>query len=235
MRLVNDVGVRSGKFLRISTYSYSIGYLLLAGACLIRWGAPDPWSRFDLFSGGYLLLRFLGSVHSVAAGRRVFRSQQVMQEWWATNSDPGGIGRVIVLMTLDLTVLLDYAHGRPWSLLERPPLQAFGLALYALATLWQMWADDHLARFFAHGPQGAAVMRDGPYRFVRHPRYSATLAGKLAFALIFANPLGWIMASAWAALLLRKVEVEETHLKKLFGQGYETYQQRTAKLLPGVY
>jgi len=43
------------------------------------------------------------------------------------------------------------------------------------------------------------------------------------------------MVLAWGALLLRKVEVEEAHLKKLFGQPYKAYQQATAKLLPGVY
>jgi protein-S-isoprenylcysteine O-methyltransferase Ste14 len=61
------------------------------------------------------------------------------------------------------------------------------------------------------------------------------LAGKVAFALIFANGLGWLMVLAWGVLLLRKVEVEEAHLNRLFGRGYEVYQQTTAKLLPGIY
>jgi len=235
MSVDNLVRTRSSKFLRLTTCSYALGYLLLAGACLIRWGTPDPWSRFDLFSGGYLLLRSLASVYSMAAGRRVFQSRQVMQEWWATNSDPGGIQRVVILMAMDLAVFLDYAHWQRWMVLEWPAVQACGLALYAGATASQMWADSYLARFFAQGPRGAAPMRLGPYRFVRHPRYAAALAGKLAFALVFANVLGWLMVAAWAAVLLRKVEVEEAHLRKLFGPKYETYQQTTAKLLPGIY
>jgi protein-S-isoprenylcysteine O-methyltransferase Ste14 len=235
MNIANVVGTRFAKFLHLTTCIYSLGYLLLAGACLIRWGALDPWSRFDVFAGGYLLLRTLGSVHSVAAGRRVFRSPQVMQEWWATNSDPGGIRRVMILMALDLTVFLDYAHWHLWALLERPTLQACGLTLYAGAMAWQMWADSYLAKFFAGGPHEGTPMREGPYRFVRHPRYAAALAGKVAFALVFANVLGWLMVLAWGTLLLRKVEVEEAHLRELFGRGYEAYQQTTAKLLPGIY
>lgn len=43
------------------------------------------------------------------------------------------------------------------------------------------------------------------------------------------------MVLAWETLLLRKVEVEEAHLRELFGRGYEAYQQTTAKLLPGIY
>jgi len=235
MSIANFGRSRFAKFLPLTTYVYSLGYILLAGACLIRWGSPDPWLRFDLFSGGYLLLRTLGSVHSIFAGRSVFRSPQVMQEWWATNSDPGGIQRVMILMALDLTVFLDYAHWRAWTLLELPTLQSCGLVLYAGAIAWQVWADNYLARFFAQGAPQRTPMREGPYRFVRHPRYAAALCGKVAFALVFANGLGWLMAISWAALLLRKVEVEEAHLRKLFGRGYEAYQRTTAKVLPGVY
>jgi protein-S-isoprenylcysteine O-methyltransferase Ste14 len=226
---------RSSNILRLATCSYSLGYLLLAGMCLVRWGAADPWSRFDLFSGGYLLLRILGSVHSIAAGMKVFRSREVMQEWWATNSDPGGIERVVVLMALDLAVFFDYAHGRLWAGLEQPGLQASGLMLYVGSVAGQVWTDSYLARFFGTGPQDAAPMRVGPYRFVRHPRYAAALAGKVAFALIFANPLGWLMALAWGVLLVRKVEVEEAHLSRVFGSGYVAYQKATARLLPGIY
>ena len=57
MSIDNVVGTRSPNFHPLCTCSYSLGYLLLAGVCLIRWGTPDPWSRLDLFSCGYLLLR----------------------------------------------------------------------------------------------------------------------------------------------------------------------------------
>jgi len=235
MSLANATGSKSSNVLRLTTCGYSLGYLLLAGVCLMRWGGPDHRSGFDLFSGGYLLVRALGSIHSLAAAQGVFRSRQVMQEWWATNSDPGGIRRVVVLMALDLMVFLNYAHWHLWVVLDRPFLQACGLTLYATAIAWQMWTDSHLARFFADGPQEWAPMSSGPYRLVRHPRYSAALVSKVAFALIFANGLGWLMALAWGVLLLRKVEVEEAHLNRLFGRGYEVYQRTTAKLLPGIY
>lgn len=207
----------------------------MAAACMIRWGQPNPWSRLDLPVCGYLLIRIFASIHSLASGRKVFRDRQTMQEWWATNSDPGGIRRVVILMVLDLGVFLYYGHGRPIPLLERPALQVCGLLIYIGAVAAQMWADNHLARFFAAGPQSDIVMTDGLYRYVRHPRYSAALAGKLGFALIFANWLGWIMVFLWAALLIHKVEVEEAHLSKLLGRNYATYQQTTRKFLPGVY
>ncbi len=235
MNNINAPTSRSLYYLRPIIYTYGLGYLLVATACLVRWGTRDPWSRLDLPVCSYLLVRIFASIHSLVAGRGVYRDRQTMQEWWATNSDPGGIRRVIILMGLDLSVFLYYGHGRPVPLLERPALQMCGLLIYVGAVAAQIWVDDHLARFFAAGPQSGSMMNEGLYRYIRHPRYSAALAGKVAFALIFANWLGWIMMLLWAALLIRKVEVEEAHLMKLIGRNYKIYQQTTRKFLPGIY
>ena len=78
-------------------------------------------------------------------------------------------------------------------------------------------------------------MDQGPFRYVRHPRYAAAMLAKGAFALVFASALGWMLALTWAVLLLKKVSVEEEHLRNMFGNEYEAYAQRTARLLPGIY
>lgn len=212
----------------------SLLYLAMALACLIRWGASDPWSRVDVFSGGYLLLRLVGSVHSIFFNRRVFSSEETRREWWATASDPGWIKWVVLLMAADLIVFLDYGHWRLTPALERPWLQGLGLGLYVLAAVWQMWTDAYLASYFAREPASAPIEK-GPFRHVRHPRYAGAIAGKLAFALVFASGFGWLLALAWALLLTRKVEIEEAHLRKRFGAEYEAYTQKTSRLLPGIY
>ncbi len=33
---------------------FFLAYLGVAVACLRQWGQPDPWTRIDWFSGGYL-------------------------------------------------------------------------------------------------------------------------------------------------------------------------------------
>jgi protein-S-isoprenylcysteine O-methyltransferase Ste14 len=37
-------------------------------------------------------------------------------------------------------------------------------------------------------------MDHGPYRYVRHPRYSAAIVAKVAFALALASILGWVLS-----------------------------------------
>ena len=217
------------------TLACSLGYLGVALGCLIQWHGPNPWQRVDWFAGGYFGLRLVGSLHSIGSSLGVFRSRPLRQEWWALNSDPAGPRWVMLLMALDLVVFLDYGHWRlaPW--LAHPALQAIGLALYFAVTLWQIWTDAYLARYFNRGETALVPMNFGPYRHVRHPRYAAAIAGKVAMALTFASIYGWIMVIAWGLLLLNKIAVEEKHLRQLFGLRYESYARTTAKVVPGIY
>jgi protein-S-isoprenylcysteine O-methyltransferase Ste14 len=61
------------------------------------------------------------------------------------------------------------------------------------------------------------------------------MVSKIAFALVFASVLGWVLAAAWILILFRQVLMEETHLRDLFGAEYDAYARHTARLLPGVY
>lgn len=219
----------------LKTVAGSWGYLALALACLIQWNKSDPWIRVDWFTGLYFACRFVGSLHSIASSLGAFRSKPMRNEWWALDSDPEGPKWVMVLMALDLLVFLDYGHWRftPWLL--QLPLQITGLSLYVAVTFWQIWTDACLARFFNQSAAPLAPMNRGPYRYVRHPRYGAAILGKIAMALIFGSAVGWLLAIAWGLLLLNKIEVEEKHLRKVFGTPYESYAQNTAKVIPGIY
>ncbi len=213
----------------------SLAYLALAVGCLVQWSSPHPWARIDWFAGTYFALRLAGSLHSILSSLGVFRSGTLRQEWWALNSDPAGPRWVMVLMALDLVVFLDYGHWQltPW--LARPALQIAGTGMYAVVTFWQIWTDSYLARYFNKNQQPLVPMNKGPYRFVRHPRYGAAIAGKVAMALTFASLPAWFLVVGWGLLLLNKIAVEEKHLRKLFGVPYESYARTTAKVIPGIY
>ena len=217
------------------TVAASFGYLVVAMACLIQWDSRHPFARVDWFSGGYFVLRLAGSLHSILSSLGAFKSEPVREEWWALDSDPQGPRWVMVLMALDLAVFLDYGHWRIIPTLVHPIAQALGLTMYGAVTAWQIWTDEYLARYFNRTHKFPAPMRIGPYRFVRHPRYGAAIIGKIAMALTFGSIFGWLLVIPWAALLLNKIEVEEKHLRKFFGEPYELYSQQTAKVLPGIY
>ncbi|MBO0912387.1 MAG: isoprenylcysteine carboxylmethyltransferase family protein [Acidobacteria bacterium] len=119
--------------------------------------------------------------------------------------------------------------------LEKPSLQASGLLLYLTAALWMGWTKQYLGTAFADGRVEPTLMQSGPFRYVRHPYYGGALVEKIGAALVFASALGWLLAVPWALLLIRQVRLEEVHLRGLFGHEYESYSQKTSRLVPGIY
>jgi protein-S-isoprenylcysteine O-methyltransferase Ste14 len=75
----------------------------------------------------------------------------------------------------------------------------------------------------------------GPYRWVRHPLYTTGLALFLALGLMAGSWLV-LLATGIAFALLRGLVIprEEQVLLAKFGQRYQTYMQRTGRLLPRV-
>lgn len=80
----------------------------------------------------------------------------------------------------------------------------------------------------------AQLVTDGPYRFVRHPLYSATALAVIADSMVVAN---WFLAVTGllvVGLLALRTYREEANLLKHFGEDYEKYAARTPRYVPAV-
>ena len=210
--------------------------LALGLLCLRQWNSPNPWARLDLYSGGFFVVAVIATVaEALTFLRRGLRSVETAREAFGLSYDPGLLRWSALLSIGELAVILDYAHWHLVPALERPLFQGLGLTLLIASALWLAWTDTWLARHFSSEQAAGQLMTQGPYRFVRHPRYVAFLFAKLAFPLLFASIIGWALAPTWVALLGRRIRREEAHLRKLFGADYDAYARRTARLLPGLF
>lgn len=82
-------------------------------------------------------------------------------------------------------------------------------------------------------PTTRLVLR-GPYRYIRHPMYAALL---LFTAALLLNAFSLWRLLLWCTLLIvliRKLSYEEQQLLARFPD-YDSYRQRSARLLPFVY
>lgn len=210
-------------------------YLVAAVACLWQWGSTKPWSRVDVFSGGFLLISLMWGCATMRFHRAIFRSREVMQEAAGVTYDPWMLRWITIFAVTELSVFLDYGHWHLVPQLENPILQSIGLVLYFFGALWLIWTDNYLSKVFAGDLSERRVMTHGPYRYVRHPRYAALIASRVAFALALASILAWFFFLGWLWVNLRRIGLEEVHLRKLFGAEYDAYASRTARLLPRIY
>ena len=76
------------------------------------------------------------------------------------------------------------------------------------------------------------LIRSGPYRFVRHPIYTAWL-GMFAGTAIVSGQMHALLGFAMAAFAYwRKIRLEEANLRNAFGPEYDAYRRETWALVP---
>lgn len=125
---------------------------------------------------------------------------------------------------------------------QLPPaswLWAASVILLATGLLIRWTAVITLGRSFSanvaiHGSQ--TVHQTGLFHFVRHPSYLGLL---LIFLAIGVHSRNWIslllIVVPTTAALLYRIHVEEHALREAFGAEYESYSQKTSRLIPGIY
>ena len=217
------------------TTLFFVIYYFVALGLLRQWHSPHPWSRLDAFSGGYLLIGLIWGAAATRFHRAIFRSKEVLEEASGKKYDAKMLWMITALSLGELAVFLDYARWRLVPALVQPALQWLGLALALAGALWLLWVDTYLSRHFAGDLAARQIMSDGPYRFVRHPRYVALLVSRVSFSLALASILGWLFALGWLIAILRRIRLEEAHLRGIFGADYDAYASRTARLIPGLF
>ena len=81
---------------------------------------------------------------------------------------------------------------------------------------------------------GGRLIQHGPYRWIRHPMYTALLLAGVAAARFASDLESWLVLAALVAVLVTKARVEERAMTERY-PSYRDYQQRTWRFVPGLY
>jgi protein-S-isoprenylcysteine O-methyltransferase Ste14 len=114
-----------------------------------------------------------------------------------------------------------------------------GLMFYVIGFLLMAWALVTLGRFCQLGGSAPRfedkMVVGGPYRLGRHPMYTAALSISLGLSFLVQSWAFLGVFGIYLCLILLLIPMEEHGLRKAYGERYETYQQKTSKLIPFVY
>jgi protein-S-isoprenylcysteine O-methyltransferase Ste14 len=116
------------------------------------------------------------------------------------------------------------------------PLTAVGGALCALRLALKVWAVRTLGRAwsaFIEVRDRQPLVREGPYRFVRHPVYLSALFEVLCIPMIAHAPVSaaYALLVHWTLIFLR-TRAEEATLRAQFGEEYAAYAREVPALIP---
>jgi protein-S-isoprenylcysteine O-methyltransferase Ste14 len=131
-----------------------------------------------------------------------------------------------------------YTERKGWWLLDGDAVRWFGVSLYLAGGALRIWPVFVLGRRFsglvAIQP-GHELVTDGVYRIIRHPSYLGACILMFGWALAFRAGVGLVLAALIIPPLLARIRSEEALLRAQFGEQYEAYCRRTARLVPGLY
>ena len=192
------------------------------------WHLPFVWAVLGVMAAFYFALA-------------VFTDPEMVRERAAPG--PGNRDRLTrplgSAMLLGHWVLVGLDVGRfHWSPVPQS-VQVAGLVGYAAALVVNLWAM-RANRFYSsvvrvQTDRGHQVVDGGPYRFVRHPGYTATLFAMLSGGVALGSWLAMLPVLGFAALFVRRTLLEDRLLHAEL-PGYAEYAGRVrSRLIPGVF
>ena len=106
----------------------------------------------------------------------------------------------------------------------------FGLALaiWARKTLGRNWSANVQIK------QQHELVTNAPYRYIRHPIYTAIILLFAGNAIVVGDVRGIIAIAIVTLSFWLKYRQEERFMHAEFGERYDEYKRKTAPLFPGI-
>lgn len=147
-------------------------------------------------------------------------------------TNPKAVGSSLVAMQFGiLLVLLWLTAAQLRAALPDPLSWGLWLAGGALGC-WSLVANRPGNFNIRPTPKaGGALVEQGPYRWIRHPMYSALLLLGAGCAWFLASALAWLLWALLAGVLARKSSLEELLMLAVHPE-YAQYRVRTRRFLP---
>ena len=118
-------------------------------------------------------------------------------------------------------------------------IRYIGLILFLIGYIFMIWGPLHLGKqfsFLISTQKEHKLITDGPFKIIRHPRYSGIIFWIFGFALVFPCILSLILASIMSSCILYRIPKEEKTLHEVFKEDWENFCKRTPKkLIPFIY
>lgn len=126
----------------------------------------------------------------------------------------------------------------PYAALERPPVRAAGIVLWATGVAGTLWAQFAMGDSWRIGVDEGArttLVGRGPFQLVRNPIFTAMTIATVGLALLVPNAVAALAVAALVVALEIHVRlVEEPYLTRTHGDAYRDYAARVGRFVPGV-
>jgi len=184
-----------------------------------------------ILTGGYFIWLVPEMIYTVS--RRIKMSSRAND----------GYSSLVIRLSLVTAVFLAnwLVRVQTWASISWHPVLIFGLGIMLMVSgvAFRWYSIRVLGKYFSVNlvvQPGQTVMREGPYRWIRHPSYTGSLITMLGLGLAFTN---WLCLVSVPLIVLigysYRANVEEQMLITALGTPYREYMKDTKRFIPFVY
>jgi protein-S-isoprenylcysteine O-methyltransferase Ste14 len=159
----------------------------------------------------------------------------------SADSKDGGSIRILLggmWIALMLGFLLSFAKAGSFPRGAQVPVFVIGVALIILGSLLRRWCFRTLGQYFTGDVKASVdqpVIRTGPYRFVRHPSYTAGIMMFTGIGLALGSWFSFLLITiASIATYWYRVTIEERALLGTIGEQYASFIKERKRFIPYV-
>ncbi len=153
------------------------------------------------------------------------------------------MGGALIVIFWSIGVLLSPAYAYHWPASPDFPgsavVQFLGFVAAIAGGLLFFAAVRTLGRHMTPAIQvqeGHRLVQEGPYRYIRHPAYTAIVTGAAGLSALYLSPLLVLITVLLAGTAAYRAHLEEDLLgsPEAFGETYRAYVARTGRFLPRI-
>jgi protein-S-isoprenylcysteine O-methyltransferase Ste14 len=155
------------------------------------------------------------------------------------NADKNSLGLIWLIIILSIAAAVFVSSNYYLPVYPSPWVQYAGLFIILTGIVLRLVAIKMLGKFFTvdvtirHGHQ---LIKNGLYKYFRHPSYTASLLAFIGFGISLNNWPGLlIVTSAIFVAFTIRIKIEEKALLAQFGDEYTNYKKEAYGLIPFIH
>ena len=158
----------------------------------------------------------------------------------ANSKDSGSLKVIVAGMWVALLIAYPLAFVKAWSFPHRwqLPLFVVGVLLIVLGSVLRRYCWRTLGEYFTGDVKAKPdqpVITTGPYRWVRHPSYTAGMMMFIGIGLALGSWFSFaLLTIATIATYAYRVAVEERVLLATIGEPYRSYMKERKRFVPYI-
>jgi protein-S-isoprenylcysteine O-methyltransferase Ste14 len=145
----------------------------------------------------------------------------------------------VILFFYMLAVVILYAINPAWLSSFVAPFPTWsrwiGVGLGVVSLPWLIWVHQTLGKQWSTNLQlreKHTLITGGPYRWIRHPMYSALFSFFVGLTFVSASWLVVLLVMVSVFVLYARTGKEDSLMIEQFGDEYRAYMQCTGRFLP---